>query len=157
MLQRERTMNDKPIPGGTFIAVATLGFVVFAPLYTYILLVLRGLPAVAISHQLEVVIWVYRSTWLAALISGVVVSAFVLMVVRRTVFFFQPFDFGRCFSLSGVTGAIVEVPATCLHRTLSNRPHSDFWIAGAMMAGFLSGATFLPGLLWHWSRTSKTQ
>ena len=125
----------------------TLGFTVLAPLYTYILLVLKGLPEFAMSHHGEVLLWVYQSTWPAALASGALLSMIIVLTVRQTQYFHQPFDFGRSFSLGAVCGTLAEVPITSLHRALSGRPHSDFWMAGAMMSGCLAGATLVPLLL----------
>jgi len=126
----------------------TFGFVILVPLYTYFLLVIKGLPDFAASHPFDVVEWVYASTWMAALMSGLLVAASVISVVRSTPFFHQPFDFGRCFSLGGISGALAEIPSTWLYRYLFHRPHSNFWIAGASIAGFLAGATLVPLLLW---------
>jgi hypothetical protein len=137
--------------------MTTLGFLLLVPLYTDILLVLKGLPGFAASHPMDVVVWVYASTWLAALVSGLLVSAVATLIVRRTSYFHQPFDFGRCFSLGGIMGALAEMPATWLHRTISHRPPSDFWMAGASMAGFLAGATLIPLLLWFQSMRSPSK
>jgi len=128
--------------------LTTLGFVVLVPLYTYLLLFLKGLPSFAAPHPIAVAVWVYESTWLAALISGLLASAVLSVIVGGTPYFHEPFDFGRCFSLGGIAGALTEMPATWLHRAMSHRPHSDFWMAGASMAGFLAGATLIPLLLW---------
>jgi hypothetical protein len=132
-----------------------LGFMGLVPLYTYLLLVLKGLPAFAVSHQIDVLAWVYESTWLAALISGLLVSVVLSIVVKRTPYFHRPFDFGRCFSLGGIMGALADTPATWLHRSLSHRPYSDFWMAGASMAGFLAGATLIPLLLWYFAEQGE--
>jgi len=148
-------LQTPAIPAGTANVLATLGFTLLVPFYTYVLLVLKGLPDFAVSHPIDVVAWVYESTWLAGLVAGLVVFAATLAIVRRTPFFHRPFDFGRCFSLGGITGALVEMPATWLHRSISHRPHSDFWMAGASMAGFLAGATVIPILLWGLSRRSR--
>jgi hypothetical protein len=137
-------MNKRVAP---LIAKITLGFVVLVPLYTYLLLAIKGLPDFANSHQVEVVTWLFQSTWLAALASGLVVSVAVSVIVSQTPYFHDPFDFGRCFSLGAVLGALAEAPATYLVRALSHRPYSDFWMAGAMMAGFLAGGTLIPLLL----------
>jgi len=154
MDNRER-LKPQAIPCTFLIVKIALGFVVLVPLYTYSLLVLKGLPSFAESHQIDVVIWVYERTWLAAAVSGVVVSAMVSVIVRRTAYFHSPFDFGRCFSLGAVLGVLAEAPATYVHRAFSHRPYSDFWMAGAMITGALAGATLVPLVLRTFVKSQK--
>ena len=89
---------------------------------------------------MEILIWVYEMTWAPALHAGLLLGFTVLSVIQRTPYFHRPYDFGRSFSLGAVAGAIAQALATWLYRTLTRHPFSDFWIAGAMIAGCLAGA-----------------
>ncbi len=126
-----------------------LGFLMFAPLTTYALLVLKGLPVFATAHQGDVLIWVYQMTWIPALIAGGLVSLAAILLTAKTSFFHHPYDFGRCFSLGAISGALAEALATCSYRAISHRPFSAFWIAGATIAGFLTGSATISLLLYY--------
>jgi len=134
-------------------ASLTFAFVVMAPFTTFILLTLKGLPTFAISHVEQVLIWVYGVTWIPALLSGLLLSAIVSNLLNQTDYFHRPYDFGRCFSLGAITGALTEALATGRYRWVSHRPISGFWIAGAMIAGCLAGAFITPLVLWRFSRS----
>jgi hypothetical protein len=129
------------------------GFLVTAPLATFVLLVLKGLPDFAASHPGEVLIWVYNVTWKPALLAGVLLGGVVVTMVSRTRSFHQPFDVGRALSLGAVGGALSEAVATGLYRSLSHRLFSDFWIAGAMIAGCLAGGLLVAAVLWRLSES----
>ena len=128
-------------------------FVLLAPLATFVLLMLKGLPPFAMAHLGQVLLWVYQVSWIAALVAGVLLGTLVAEVTARTSYFDRPYDFGRCFSLGAIGGALSEALATWLYRALSHRPFSTFWIAGAVMAGCLSGGLIVSVVL---SRKSAT-
>lgn len=117
-----------------------VSFVLGIPLMTYALLALKGLPAFAVPHQLDVMAWVFRVTSMAALLAGFLVSILVWTMINSTGFFTRPYDFGRCFSLGAITGAFAEALSTWMYGQLSHRPFSNFWIAGATIAGCLVGS-----------------
>jgi uncharacterized membrane protein len=109
-------------------------------LTTYALIILKGLPSFALSDPLTVLSWIFHVTWMAALLAGFLVAALVWKIVQETPAFTQPYDFGRCFSLGAVVGALAEAVSTWCYRYFSHRPFSSFWIAGATIAGCLIGA-----------------
>ena len=110
------------------------------PAMTFFLLWLKGLPTVAQDHVGLTVLWTYEVTWIPAAFAGILTSIFAWVIVRRTLYFHYPYDFGRCFSLGAVTGALFQALVTWLYRLITRHPFSDFWIAGAMIAGCLTGA-----------------
>jgi hypothetical protein len=114
-----------------FPALAFSYWAVF-PAVTFILLWLKGLPSFTQGRLGRVIVWSYEAGMLLALV--------VWIIVRRTKYFHQPYDFGRCFSLGAVLGAVIQALSTWLYRFLTHHPFSDFWIAGAMIAGCLTGA-----------------
>lgn len=117
-----------------------LAFCFGVPLTTFVLLWLRGFPAFASGHLVTVLMWVYGVTWAPALVSGAALSAILSGIVARTASFHRPYDFGRSFSLGAIVGALTEAFATWMYRALTRHPFSDFWIAGAMIAGCITGA-----------------
>jgi len=124
-----------------------LSFLILSPLITLGLLILKGLPSFTAGHNLQLVLWVYQVTWVPALMSGILLS-FVLAAIRPWMnFFTRPYDFGRCFSLGAISGALAEAFCTWTYRALSHRPFSSFWIAGAMISGALAGAGITAVLL----------
>ncbi len=129
----------------------TLSFFLLAPLTTYVLLMLKGFPSFAVEHMGEVLIWVYGVTWVPSLLAGLLLSGILSWVIRRTAYFHKPYDFGRCFSLGAIAGALAEALATAIYRGVSHRPFSDFWIAGSMIAGCLAGAAVTSVVLWRYS------
>jgi|SRR5579871_5926700 len=125
---------------------AILSFLIFTPLAIFILLVIKGLPSFAVGHEMDVFVWAYQVTWMPAAVSGLLFSI-VLSGVRPWVgFFVRPFDFGRCFSLGAIAGALAEAFSTWAYRALTQHPFSSFWIAGSMMAGALTGSVIAPVL-----------
>ena len=122
-----------------FPALAFCYWAIF-PTVTFILLWLKGLPLFAEGHMGRVLIWSYEVTWLPAAGAGILLALGVWIATRRTLYFYYPYDFGRSFSLGAVLGALLQAMATWLYRLLIHHPFSDFWIAGAMIAGCLSGA-----------------
>jgi hypothetical protein len=122
------------------IVFMTVSFLLLSPLCTFGLLFLKGLPAFAAGHTFEVLVWVYQVTWMPALSSGLLLAGVLIAIRPWLPFFIRPYDIGRSFSLGAVTGALAEALSTWGYRTLSHRPFSSFWIAGAMIAGFLTGA-----------------
>jgi uncharacterized protein (TIGR02246 family) len=129
------------------IAVA-VGFCIAAPLVTYAALMLRGFPSFVSGHPWIILGWAYSVTWVPAVLSGVILGVAVAAVVRRTDSFHAPYDFGRCFSLGAIVGAIAEAFATTVYRVVSHRGFSDFWIGGSMISGCLAGAVVVPIVLW---------
>jgi hypothetical protein len=127
-------------------------FLLLTPAVTAVLLWLRGLPDFVRGYPGAFVVWVYGVAWVPALVAGVLLAVIVSGVVRRTAYFHQPFDFGRSFSLGAIAGALTEAFATWFYREVTRHPFSDFWIAGAMIAGCLSGAVLVPAVLWGLSR-----
>jgi len=143
-------MNPKPTPPIAYFFVwVTLSFWVLAPLCTFELLLLKGLPSFAEGYRVVVLLWIYQVTWLPALVSGLLVSAVLVGLRPRLDHFLNPFDIGRCFSLGVITGALAEALSTWAYRAMSQRPFSSFWIAGAMIAGALAGAAIVTFLLWR--------
>jgi len=122
------------------VVLMTASFVMGVPVLTYGLLALKGLPAFAASHWINVLSWVFHVTWMAALMAGVLISILVWKMVNSTGFFTRPYDFGRCFSLGAITGAFAEALSTWMYGRLAHRPFSNFWIAGATIAGCLVGS-----------------
>ena len=149
-------MKAESIPAP--ITLARLGgyvvgsFVILAPLVTFVLLVIKGLPTFALSHLWGVLVWVYQVTWLAALWAGLGVWLIVAAIVKRTGYFHLPYDFGRSFSLGAICGALAEAGATGFSRAVAHKPVSGFWIAGAMMSGCVAGACINAIALWRLSR-----
>ncbi|HVO32803.1 MAG TPA: hypothetical protein VMU17_02740 [Elusimicrobiota bacterium] len=122
-------------------------FTALAPLFTFLLLVIKGLPSFAAPHWPDVLLWVYQVTWLAAAVAGLLLSGILVAIRRKLSYFLSPYDFGRCFSLGAIAGATVEAASTWTYRRLSHHPFSSFWIAGAMMAGCLAGMVIVPAIL----------
>jgi len=139
----------KKLPVGLQIAGS---FLILAPLTTFLLIVLKGLPAFAASQLGEVLIWVYTVTWIPALLAGALLGGLVVMSAARTSYFHQPYDFGRSLSLGAIAGALAEALATWTYRAVSHRLFSDFWIAGAMITGCLAGGVIAAAFLWRLSR-----
>jgi hypothetical protein len=127
-------------------------FLLLTPLVTGFLLWMKGFPDFAAGHPWAVFLWIYNVTWVPALVAGVLVAVVVSGVVRRTNYFHKPFDFGRSFSLGAIVGALAEAFATWFYREVTRHPFSDFWIAGAMIAGCLAGAALVPAVLWRLAR-----
>jgi len=125
---------------------ATFSFLIFTPFVTFVLIAVKGLPSFAIGHEIDVFLWVYQVTWLPALVSGVLFSSVLVGVKPWMGFFIQPYDFGRCFSLGAITGALAEAISTWAYRALTQHPFSSFWIAGSTIAGTLAGAVIAPVL-----------
>jgi len=126
----------------------TLTFLIFAPLVSFVLLVIKGLPHFAIDHPIDVLVWVYQATSLPALVSGGLLAAVLAGVQPRIGFFTEPYDFGRCFSLGAIAGALAEAFSTAAYRALTHHPFSGFLIAEAMIAGAITGAVIVP-ILFH--------
>jgi hypothetical protein len=133
----------------------TLLFALLTPPVTYILLALKGLPTFAMTHQGEALLWAYSVTWVPALLAGLLLSGIVSQVIQKTDSFHKPYDFGRSFSLGAIGGALSEAVATAFYRAVSHRPFSDFWIAGATIAGCLIGAGVVSAILWRFSLKNK--
>ena len=127
----------------------TLSFMILVFFFMFGLLVLKGLPSFAADEQVTVLGWVCQVTWLPALLSGLFLSLVMIGIHPRLAFFVQPYDFGRCFSVGGIAGALAEALSTWAYRTLSQRPFSGFWIGGAMISGFFAGALIVSYLLWR--------
>jgi hypothetical protein len=135
--------------------ILTFSFLALVPLTTFILLYLKGIPTFAEQQIREVILWVYGVTWMPALVAGLLVSTIVSGVTHRTDYFHRPYDFGRCFSLGAIAGALSEALATWMYRIASHRPFSGFWIAGAMIAGCLVGAFLTSLVLGLYARSVK--
>jgi hypothetical protein len=116
-----------------------LGFMLVTPLITFLLIWMRGLPDFAQNHVPIVLGWVFSVTWVPAMLSGGLLTAILAAVIRRGGYFHKPYDFGRCFSLGAISGALAEAAATGAYRAITDHPFSDFWIAGAMISGCLAG------------------
>jgi hypothetical protein len=127
-------------------------FLLLAPLVTFLLIWLKGLPDFAIDRPWDVLLWVYSVTWIPAIMTGGLLSGTVIQTASQTRYFHQPYDFGRCFSLGAIAGALCEALSTTIYRTVSHRLFSDFWIAGAMIAGCITGGVVVAATLWQLSR-----
>jgi hypothetical protein len=126
--------------------------VLLSPLVTFGLIIFKGLPSFAVGHLLDVFVWVYQVTWIPALLSGLLLW-FVLIGLRPwLLFFIEPYDFGRCFSLGAVVGAGVEALSTWGWRAVSHHPFSGFWIAGATISGSVAGAILMPAFLRNYKK-----
>jgi len=139
--------RNSPFPIQAALAVF---FVVLAPLTTFLLLWLKGLPPFAQAGV--ILLWVYSVSWIPALLAGLLLASLLFTLMNRTGYFHRPYDFGRSFSLGAISGALSEALSTWLYRAVSHRPFSDFWIAGAMIAGCLTGALLVSILLWQASK-----
>ena len=142
-------------PFSQIVVRATFSFVVLSPLMTFVLLLFKGLPPFAAGHTFDVVEWIYQTTWLVALMSGLWLSLVLTGIRSWLHFFIQPYDFGRCFSLGAVSGALAQAFSTWVYRALSHRPFSSFWIADAMIAGALAGSGITAFLLWRLSKETR--
>jgi hypothetical protein len=129
-------------------------FSLLTPLVTFLLLWAKGLPDFASTGQ--VFVWAYAVTWVPALVAGVLLAVIVCGVIQRTPYFHNPYDFGRCFSLGAISGALTEAFTTFVYRAVTRHPFSDFWIAGAMIAGCLSGAALVPLILWYSTKKNRS-
>ncbi len=132
-------------------------FVLLTPFITFCLLLLKGLPSFAVAHAFETLLWVYQITWIAGLLAGAMMAGGVSVTVSRTGFFHRPYDFGRSFSLGAILGALCQGLATGLYRVVVHKPFSSFWIAGAMLAGCLTGGAAASIALWKLARLTKTR
>src|SRR5438045_3614740 len=94
----------------------TGAFLILSPFVTYLLLSIKGLPSFAISHQGQVLVWIYSVTWVPALLAGLLLSGTVSTLIQKTPYFHCPYDFGRCFSLGAIAGALAEAAATAFYR-----------------------------------------
>jgi hypothetical protein len=139
----------RPRPLGVvgLFAAFVLCFTAAVPVVTFNLLLWKGLPSFAAPFRGEVLYWIFTVTWVPALISGSLLAVLLMVIVRRTTSLHDPYDFGRCFSLGAVAGALSEALATGAYREITQRPFSDFWVAGAMIAGCISGAILTAVLL----------
>lgn len=126
----------------------TVAFVVFLPLVTWVLIWLRGLPSFAGDHPVETLLWVYQVTWIPSLLGGFVVGLVLTALRPRWPFFIRPYDIGRCLSFGAILGALAEALATWTYRTLTHHLFSNFWIAGAMIAGCFVGAVTVSVVLY---------
>jgi hypothetical protein len=136
-------------------AVLTGSFLLLTPLVTYLLILMKGIPEFATNQQGQVLIWVYAVTWVPSLLAGLLLSGVVSMFIQKNGYFHKPYDFGRCFSLGAIAGAISEAIATAFYRAVTHHPFSDFWLAGAMIAGCLSGAVLTSIILAGVSKRSQ--
>ena len=130
----------------------TLSFVVLSPLITYGLLIGKGLPSFAAGHLWDVLVFAYQMAWIPALLSGLLLSLVLAGVRPWALWFIRPYDFGRCFSLGVVSGALTQAASTWGYRIISHRPFSSFWIAGAMISGAIAAAIIVPILLHRLSK-----
>src|SRR5581483_2206357 len=96
--------------------LAPVLFLAFAPLCTFVLLFLKGLPHFATGHEWDVVVWVYQTTWAPALASGLLLAGALRGVRPWRSYFTQPYDIGRCFSFGAIVGALAEACATGVYR-----------------------------------------
>ena len=133
------TVKISPVRQQLFPALALCYWATF-PAVTFLLLWLKGLPLFIEGHLGKMVVWAYEVTWLPAGVAGIILALSLKSVTRKTGYFHAPYDFGRAFSLGAVLGALIQALSTWLYRSLTHHPFSDFWIAGAMIAGCLSGA-----------------
>ena len=122
-------------------------FTLLSPLITFGLIVFKGLPSFAADHLWDVFVWVYQVTWIPALLSGILLFLVLAGLKPWLSLFVEPFDFGRCFSLGAVSGAIAEALSTWGWRAISHHPFSSFWIAGATLSGAMAGAILIPAIL----------
>ena len=133
--------------------VSGLVFLVVTPLITFLFLVLKGLPSFTAGHEIDALLWVYSVTGWPALLSGFLFS--ILGLRRWNAFFTHPYDIGRCVSAGLIVGAIVEGFSTHVFRILTHHPFSSFWIAGAAMAGSLTGLLTAPFLFRHSAKLNR--
>jgi len=131
---------------------STIGFGVLAPLILFGLLCIKGLPPFAVDHPEEVLFWLYTSTGVQSLLAGGFLSGALVLLKSRWGYFIWPYDFGRSASFGAVAGAILYSVATVIVRVISGKPYSDFWIAGALMAGCLAGSILTSLLFWRISK-----
>jgi hypothetical protein len=143
--------EENPIPTRRLIATITVAFALLGPWVTLGLLALKGLPPFVHDRFGQMILWVYLETGVPALAAGLLVSSLAVSVVRRSRTFHQPYDFGRCFSLGAIVGALAHGATTFLFRLLMQRRFSSFWIGGEMIAGSLTGAAILSFVLWRLS------
>jgi len=127
-------------------------FVILVPLVTLGLLMMKGLPSFTNGYEAEVVVWVYRLTWLPGFLSGGLLALVLISLRSRIYYFIRPYDLGRCFSLGAITGAVAEAFSTWAYRAISHHPFSSFWIAGAIIAGAVTGSALTSLVLWRLSR-----
>jgi len=137
------------------IPALALSFWAMTPLTTFVLLWLKGFPTFADSHLGQVMVWVYEVTWAPSLLSAVILALLVLLIIKRTEYFHRPYDFGRCFSLGAILGAGAHAGSTWLYRSITQHPFSGFWLAGALIAGSLTGAFLCSFYLRHASTPPK--
>lgn len=128
--------------------IIILGFLILSPILTFFLFLVKGLPDFARARLLLVLGWVFQTTWLAALVAGVLIAAIVLATVQRTPIFIYPYDFGRCFSLGAIVGGIAEALGTYVQFfLLFHSAPSGFRLAGDIMSGCVAGAVVAAGAM----------
>ena len=115
-------------------------------------------PVVCGDHPVETLLWVYHVTWIPSLISGFLTALVLLALRRRMEFFTKPYDvwplrisLERHHWLSGPGPYPRGIP----HAHASSLLQLS-WIAGALIAGCLTGAVVLTMLLkiLLWARRS---
>jgi hypothetical protein len=136
-------MKKLNFPWRFVIAVAGF-FVLVAPLVTFALLWLKGLPAFAIDRPLQVLVWVYLATGVPAFLAGIFLAGAFLAIPPLWSYAAPLDDIGRSFSAGAIVGSLSEALATIVYREVSRRPFSNFWIAGAMITGFFVGGILMP-------------
>jgi len=129
----------RPIPFARVAVPLALLFTVVAPLATFVLLAAKGLPAFTAFKTWEVMLWVYQVTWMPALLSGIILGVTTARVTSVTGYLHQPYDVGRCLSVGAIVGALAEALITSSFRIATHHPFSAFWIAGATIAGCVTG------------------
>jgi hypothetical protein len=138
------------------LALLVIVFAVGAPLITYTLMWLKGIFTFEDSAWKIALAWTYQVTLFPSLVSGTAIWGLLRAITQRTAYFHRPYDFGRCFSLGAVTGAVLHSAGVCLSFLIIH-PHgrpSAFWIATGLMAGALCGSATVSLILWLYSRKS---
>lgn len=127
-----------------FVITVSGSFVLAAPLVTFALLWLKGLPAFAINQPLTVLAWVYLATGVPAFLAGIFLAGAFVAVPPLRSYAAQPQEIGRGISAGAIIGSLSEALATVVYREVSRRPFSNFWIGGAMITGFIVGGLLVP-------------
>lgn len=131
-------MNKQPFTTLQLFLTVSVSMAIFSPLATFCLLWVKGLPDFAAPHH--VFYWSYQHAGWSSILSGLLLSLFLLMIRRWWGKTTRPYDFGRSFSIGACFGAAAQGLATVIYRSVMGKSFSSFLVSAALMAGAIVGS-----------------
>ncbi|MFA5976281.1 MAG: hypothetical protein WC859_08995 [Elusimicrobiota bacterium] len=90
-----------------------------------------------------------ETNWLATLVGGGLLWAVSVFLARRTTYFHQPYDFGRCFSLGAIVGSLTQMIGSLIQFPVQFHQFPTwFRLGGALISGCLTGGIVSSFFLW---------